>query len=222
MSTPLEGARPLALVESIAFLARRPSPCCQTPAPCALLWPVITARELKARARERIERERDRLIELSRRIHARPEQGFEEEHAGAWVAQALADGGLDVETGACGLPTALAAEAGGEGLRVAVCAEYDALPEVGHACGHNVIAAAAVGAGLGLAAVADEAHLAVRVLGTPAEESGGGKILMLERGAFDSRHDRVLAEPGESLARPPALSLPRNRVGAGTPCPLGR
>ena len=78
---------------------------------------------------------------------------------------------------------------------VAVCAEYDALPDIGHACGHNIIAATAVGAGLALAAVADEVGLAVRVLGTPAEEGGGGKILMLERGAFAGVHAAMMVHP---------------------------
>ena len=80
------------------------------------------------------------------------------------------------------MPTAFSAEFGSGPLVVAVCAEYDALPEVGHACGHNIIAASAVGAGLALAPVADELGLTVRVLGTPAEEGGGGKVLMLEHG----------------------------------------
>ena len=76
-----------------------------------------------------------------------------------------------------------------------MCAEYDALPEVGHACGHNIIAASAVGAGLALAAVADEIGLQVRVLGTPAEEGGGGKILMLDRGAFEGVHAAMMVHP---------------------------
>ena len=84
----------------------------------------------------------------------------------------------------------------GEGeLVVAVCAEYDALPDVGHACGHNIIAASAVGAGLALAAVADQIGLQVRVLGTPAEEGGGGKIFMLERGAFEGVHAAMMIHP---------------------------
>ena len=103
------------------------------------------------------------------------------------VAETLRAGGLEVTEGVYDLPTALESKAGGGELVVAVCAEYDALPEVGHACGHNIIAAMAVGAGLALAEVADQVGLTVRVLGTPAEEGGGGKILMLERGAFSAR-----------------------------------
>src|SRR6202034_4519137 len=98
------------------------------------------------------------------------------------VSEALRAGGLAVTEGVYDIPTAFESRSGSGDLVVAVCAEYDALPEVGHACGHNIIAASAVGAGLALAAVADQIGLEVRVLGTPAEEGGGGKIFMLDRG----------------------------------------
>jgi amidohydrolase len=111
------------------------------------------------------------------------------------VAEALRAGGLEVTEGVYDLPTALESRSGGGELVVAVCAEYDALPDVGHACGHNIIAATAVGAGLALAAVADEIGLSVRVLGTPAEEGGGGKVLMLDRGAFDGVHAAMMVHP---------------------------
>jgi amidohydrolase len=104
-------------------------------------------------------------------------------------------GGLAVEMGVCDLPTAFAARAGQGPLHIGICAEYDALPDIGHACGHNVIAAAAVGAGLALAELADELGLRVTVFGTPAEEGGGGKILMLERGAFDGVHAAMMVHP---------------------------
>ena len=134
----------------------------------------------------RIRAAEEGLLALSHRIHAHPELAFEETLASGWVAEALALGGLTVEHGCYGLPTAVRASAGSGPCHVVVCAEYDALPGMGHACGHNIIAAAAVGAGLGLAPVADELGLTVTVLGTPAEEGGGGKVLMLERGAFDT------------------------------------
>ena len=111
------------------------------------------------------------------------------------MAETLRAGGLEVTEGVYDLPTALESKAGGGELVVAVCAEYDALPEVGHACGHNIIAAMAVGAGLALAEVADDVGLTVRVLGTPAEEGGGGKVLMLERGAFAGVHAAMMAHP---------------------------
>ncbi|HEX3540102.1 MAG TPA: M20 family metallopeptidase [Acidimicrobiales bacterium] len=150
---------------------------------------------IKEAARAHIDSSRERLVKLSHRIHANPELAFEEERAAAWVAGALDTGGLNVETGVCGLPTAFVATAGDGPLHIAICAEYDALPDIGHACGHNVIAAAAVGAGLALARVADDLGITVSVLGTPAEEGGGGKILMLERGAFDGVHAAMMVHP---------------------------
>lgn len=136
-----------------------------------------------------------RLVELSHRIHAHPELAFEETRASAWVAEALADAGFDVEHGCCELPTAVRATVGTGPLHVGICAEYDALPGIGHACGHNIIAAAAVGAGTALAGLADDLGLTVTVLGTPAEEGGGGKILMLERGAFDGMDAAMMVHP---------------------------
>ena len=133
------------------------------------------------------------LVALSHDLHAHPETAFQEHRSAAAVAEMLE--GFDVTAGAYGLATAFSARAGSGPLVVAVCAEYDALPDVGHACGHNVIAAAAVGAGLALAEVADQAGLTALVLGTPAEEAGGGKILMLERGAFEGVHAAMMVHP---------------------------
>lgn len=146
----------------------------------------------------------DRLVELSHRIHAYPEPAFEETRASAWVAEALAAAGFDVEHGCCELPTAVRATIGTGPLHVGICAEYDALPGIGHACGHNIIAAAAVGAGAALAGLADDLGLTVTVLGTPAEEGGGGKILMLERGAFDGMDAAMMVHPAaiETAAMP--------------------
>jgi amidohydrolase len=151
--------------------------------------------DVKQAARERVEQARDELVALSHRIHANPELGFEEEQACAWLCELLDGAGLEVERGVGDLPTAFAARAGSGPLHVVVCAEYDALPAVGHACGHNVIAAMAAGAGLALARVADDAGLRVTVLGTPAEEGGGGKILLLRRGAFDGAHAAMMVHP---------------------------
>src|SRR4051794_41680648 len=95
-------------------------------------------------ARAQVVEAEERLVDLSHGIHATPELAFEEETAAAWVAEALAEGGLSVEAGICDLPTALMATAGSGPLVLGICAEYDALPGVGHACGHNVIAAAGV------------------------------------------------------------------------------
>lgn len=136
-----------------------------------------------------------RLVELSHRIHAHPEPAFEEVRASAWVAESLSAAGFDVQHGCYELPTAVRATAGSGPVHVAICAEYDALPGIGHACGHNIIAAAAVGAGLGLAELADDLGLTVTVLGTPAEEGGGGKVLMLERGAFEGVDAAMMVHP---------------------------
>lgn len=136
------------------------------------------------------------LVQLSRTIGNRPELAFEEYQASAGVAGVLEGAGFAVTRGAHGLPTALEAVFGGGDLTVAVVAEYDALPGIGHACGHNVIAGAAVGAALALKDVAQELNLRVKLLGTPAEEAGGGKILMLEQGAWDDAHFSLMVHGG--------------------------
>jgi amidohydrolase len=150
---------------------------------------------VKDAARKVVEGARDELVILSRQIHDNPELCFEETYASERVAESLAAGGFAVETGAYELPTAFEAKAGSGPLSIVICAEYDALPGIGHACGHNVIAASAVGAGLALARVADDIGLTVTVLGTPAEEGGGGKVFLLERGAFDNAHAAMMVHP---------------------------
>jgi amidohydrolase len=151
--------------------------------------------DLKADARRAIETELPQLVELSHAIHDHPETAFEEERASGWTAEVLARSGFDVTTGVAGLPTAFRAESGTGPLVVAVCAEYDALPGIGHACGHNLIAASAAGAAIGLAGLADRLGLTVMVLGTPGEEGGGGKVTMLEHGAFDGVHAAMMVHP---------------------------
>ncbi len=152
---------------------------------------------LKEAARAAVDASRGELVGLSRRIHANPELGYEEERASGWLCEALDAAGFAVEQGLCGLPTAFRARRGSGPLHIVACAEYDALPGIGHACGHNVIAAAAVGAGVGAGAVADDAGLTVTVLGTPAEEvlRSGGKIHLLEGGAFDGVHAAMMTHP---------------------------
>ncbi len=151
--------------------------------------------DTKAAARETVESNEQTLVALSHRLHAHPELKFEETESSAWTAGALSDAGLAVEAGICGLPTAFSCQIGSGSLHLAVCAEYDALPGIGHACGHNIIAATAVGAGLALAPLVDELDLTVSVIGTPAEEGGGGKILMLERGAFAGVDAAMMVHP---------------------------
>lgn len=163
------------------------------------------------------------LVGLSHRIHAHPELAFEEVRASAWVAEALAAAGFAVEHGCYGLPTAVRATIGTGPVHVGICAEYDALPGMGHACGHNIIAAAAVGAGLGLADVADDLGLTVTVLGTPAEEGGGGKVLMLERGAFDGLDAAMMVHPAavEMTAMPGSAVSVFDVSYRGTPAHAG-
>ena len=151
--------------------------------------------DAKAAAQELVDSHGDALVDLSHRIHANPEIRFEEERSSGWCAQALSDGGFTLETGVADLPTAFVATAGTGDLVISICAEYDALPGIGHACGHNVIAASAVGAALGLAPLADDLGITIKVMGTPAEEGGGGKILMLERGVFDGVHAAMMVHP---------------------------
>ncbi|MFZ5870000.1 MAG: amidohydrolase [Actinomycetota bacterium] len=140
-------------------------------------------------------RHREEIVRLSHEIAADPELAYEEHRAMARCADVLAAAGLDVERGAYGLPTAFAARCGAGDRHVVICAEYDALPEVGHACGHNVIAAAAVGAGLLLAPLAADAGLRVTVLGTPAEERFGGKVDLLAAGAFAGADAALMVHP---------------------------
>jgi len=151
-----------------------------------------------------VAREAERLVALSHAVHGDAELAFEEHRSSARLVEMLDAAGLDLETGVGGLETAFVATAGSGPLTVAICAEYDALPGIGHACGHNVIAAAAVGAGLALAPLADELGLTVKVIGTPAEEGGGGKILLLDAGVFDGVHAAMMVHPApdESLTLP--------------------
>ncbi|RKT57551.1 M20 family metallopeptidase [Saccharothrix australiensis] len=151
--------------------------------------------DFRMRTRSAIERYSNALVNLSRSIHAEPELAFAEHRSAAKVADLLAAEGFEVERGVAGLETAFTASYGSGDLVLGLCAEYDALPEVGHACGHNVIAAASAGAALALRDVADELGLTVRVIGTPAEEVGGGKVLMLERGVFDDVSLSMMVHP---------------------------
>src|SRR3989440_1458838 len=144
-----------------------------------------------------VDRHAEGLLDASHRIHERPELLFEERFAAELLCDMLEGAGLDVERGAYGLETAFAARAGSEGPTVAVLCEYDALPGIGHGCGHNVIATAGLGAGLAAAALADEVGGRVVVLGTPAEEGGGGKIYMGEAGAFEGVDAALMVHPAD-------------------------
>ncbi|MEV6344383.1 amidohydrolase [Actinoplanes sp. NPDC051851] len=145
------------------------------------------------------DRWRDRLVALSHSLHAEPETAFEEFASSAKLAALMRDAGFAVEHGVGDLPTALTATYGAGDLTVGVCAEYDALPEIGHACGHNVICAAGAGAAIALAAVADELGIRVKLIGTPAEETGAGKVLMLDHGAFDDVTVAMMVHPAPGV-----------------------
>lgn len=144
-----------------------------------------------------LDREANALLELSHTIHANPEIRFEEVKASAWLADALEARGFEVERGVAELPTAFRAVKRGlpGGPTVAVLCEYDALPGLGHACGHNVIATMGAGAGFALAPLMREIPGTLVVMGTPAEEGGGGKVIMLERGAFDDVDAAMMIHP---------------------------
>ena len=149
----------------------------------------------KRRVVEEVDRRADLLVDASHQLHDHPELAFEEHFAHELLTGILEADGLPVERHAYGLETAFAARSGREGPNVAVLCEYDALPGVGHACGHNIIGTAGLGAGLAAAALADELGGRVVVLGTPAEEGGGGKVLMADQGAFEGVDAAMMVHP---------------------------
>lgn len=154
---------------------------------------------VKARAAAAVEAARAEILDLSHRIHANPEPAFEEQQAAAWVAEAVARHGFAVEHPAGSLATAvrgrLTGGLGADGPRIGVLAEYDALPGLGHGCGHNTMASSGVGAAIALAAVRDAWAGEVVFLGTPAEERGSGKAIMLADGLFDGLDAALLFHP---------------------------
>jgi amidohydrolase len=153
---------------------------------------------LKSTACSEIDRIADQLIHASHEIHAHPELNFEEHFAHDLLTDFLTTAGLATERSAYGVSTGFEARAGDQGYDVAVLCEYDALPGIGHACGHNIIATAGLGAGLGAAIVARQAGGRIRILGTPAEEGGGGKIEMARNGAFDGVDAAMMVHPADA------------------------
>jgi amidohydrolase len=149
------------------------------------------------------------LLAVSHSIHARPELSFQEHHASALLCDTLRAEGLDVEGGAYGLETAFEANLGsGDGPCVAILAEYDALPGIGHACGHNLIATSALGAVLALERLGAELPGRIRLLGTPAEETGGGKELMARKGALDGVDVALMVHPSSvNLVTMPCIAF---------------
>ncbi|MEU9716248.1 M20 family metallopeptidase [Streptomyces sp. NPDC047976] len=156
---------------------------------------------LRARSRAFLTTRQDAVLGLSHALHADPELAYGEHRAARRITDLVERAGFEVTRGAYGLPTAFSATAGSGELVIGICAEYDALPGIGHACGHNVNGAASVAAALTLAPLADELGITVKLLGTPAEESGGGKVDMLREGAFDDVAAAMMvhAAPSDSV-----------------------
>jgi amidohydrolase len=154
--------------------------------------------DLKQRVCAEVDRLADRLIDASHQIHAHPELNYQEVFAHDLLSDILDDLGHRATRHAYGVDTAFEARAGAAGPEIAVLCEYDALPGIGHACGHNVIATAGLGAGLAAAALADEMGGRVRIMGTPAEEGGGGKILMARQGAFEGLAAAMMVHPADA------------------------
>jgi len=167
----------------------------------------------KQRAAEGVAAARDELIEVSLEIHANPELAMKEERASALIAGKLEARGFAVERAAFGLPTAFRARWGEGPVTIAYLCEYDALPEIGHACGHNLIATAGLGGAYGLKAAVSPDDVTLLVLGTPAEEDQGGKAIMLERGAFDGVDAALMAHPAPfDIAAPPMYGVEQANV----------
>jgi amidohydrolase len=168
---------------------------------------------LKVRVVDAVQSLAPDLISLSKQIHANPELGFKEFKSSAALCAALEARGIQAQRPAYGLETAFVAEIGRAGPRVALISEYDALPDVGHACGHNIIAVTGLGAALALSALGENLPGIVRYLGTPAEEGGGGKELMARHGAFEGVDCAMMVHPStEDLTAYPLLANARARV----------
>jgi amidohydrolase len=156
-----------------------------------------TIAETKAVVREAIQTLRPQLIDLSQRIHGHPEAQFQEVLAAQWLCEMADAAGFQVQKPVGGLDTAFRASyaGAGDGPTVAFLAEYDALPKLGHGCGHNLIAAASLGAALGLRQVMDGLSGTVQLIGTPGEEGGGGKIILAQAGVFDGVDVAMMFHP---------------------------
>lgn len=166
----------------------------------------MDAQALKERAAARIDDATKALDDLAIAIHDRPEIAFEEHFAAASLSDYLAAQGHAVTRGAGGLETAFVSETkNGSGPTIAICAEYDALPGIGHGCGHNLIATSAVGAYLGVAAVSRDLKGAVRLIGTPAEEGGAGKVKLYSAGVFKDVDAAVMFHPADADVLDPLM-----------------
>lgn len=168
---------------------------------------------LKKQACATVDAMSDALISASHAIHAKPELAFQEHFAHELLTDRVEEAGLPVERGACGLDTAFVSTFGDKGVEVGILSEYDALPGIGHACGHNIIATTGLGASLALAKLGAALPGRVRYLGTPAEEAGGGKEIMAQAGAFDGLDTAMMVHPaGINLVTMPSVAMNEVRV----------
>jgi amidohydrolase len=163
--------------------------------------------ELKTSVVASVEAQRQQLRNLSLKIHANPELGFNEVKAAGWLSQYLEKNGFNIERGICQLETAFRGSYGEGRPAIALLAEYDALPKLGHACGHNLIAGGSIGAAVAAQVAIDRFGGTIQVIGTPAEELYGGKVIMVERGAFAGLDAAMMVHPGShNAAVTPALA----------------
>lgn len=171
----------------------------------ALAQPDINT--MRQRLVEAVDRQKDLISDIAVSLYERPEVGLSETFACSKLTAILESSGFDVKLGLAGLPTAFSARRGSGRPAIAFLAEYDALLGIGHGCGHNLIAACAVASALACQSVlpAEEAGVSWLVVGTPAEETVGGKIAMVEAGVFDDLDAAFIAHPGQ-----------RHSVGGGT------
>lgn len=169
--------------------------------------------DLRARVIARIDKEREALVALSLALHRDPEVAYQEHRASERISAFLRERGFGVERPYKGLDTAYRADARGrpEGPTIAILAEYDALPDIGHACGHNLIAMIGTAAAIGAKEVLGELAGSIAAIGTPAEEGGGGKVALVRAGGFDAVDAAMMVHPS-SRTLSGRTSLASNRV----------
>jgi amidohydrolase len=172
----------------------------------------VSVEELKKTIKTSVAGNADLLISTSHDIHEHPELSFQEKRSAKVLGQIAADHGFAVSYGKYGIDTSFEAVYGTGAFRVVVCAEYDSLPNIGHACGHNIICTAAMGAAFALKEVADTLGLTVVLLGTPAEEHGGGKAIMLDNGAWDDATISVMVHGTPALMDTSCSAVRMNAV----------
>ncbi len=167
--------------------------------------------------KEKVKASLDKLIpsleEVSDWMYENPELGFEEYKTSEHLINYMRSNGLEVKTPVGGLDTAFSSSIGSSGPLVVLCVEYDALPEIGHACGHNIIATASIGAGISLKEIAEDLNIRVKILGTPAEEGGGGKIVLLDEGEFEDASCSMMIHPAPyNVANPTLTTIQQYKV----------